>query len=201
MTQKVISDLSSITGLNVSVNSSTGLIEYEKNKNGNAVIRETNGNQEGSSTARTDLINMINGPMVEVSGGRRSVTAGNEIALSPNQIDSFINGTPTELNNQTMGYGMVLMHEFRHTTAAGGFIDPKDPTSTSTGNVVDRVNIYRRELDNNPSTSGSGQFGQRAQYFARPGFTTTKASIDFQYQTVNKRGKTVTRTTTINFTK
>lgn len=195
-TQKIINDLKAITGLNVSVNQSTGLIEYQKDSNGNPIINQTNGTQVGSSTARNDLINIINGPEITVSGGRRSVTAGNEISIGPPQIDAFINGTPPELDNRTLGYGMVLMHEFRHTTAAGGAHDPP-LGSTRTGPVVDRVNVYRRELDNNPSTIGSGQFGQRSQYHIDP--NASVPSIDFQYKDVNRRGKTVTRNTAITF--
>lgn len=195
-TQKIIDNLKTITGLNLSVNQSTGQIEYEKDSNGNAVIRETDGTQEGSTTARKDFISIINGPEIEVSGGNRSVTGGNQIALSSKQIDSFINGSPPELDNRTLGYGMVLMHELRHTDAAGGASDPPIE-STSRGPVVDRVNIYRQELDANPTTARNGQFGQRAQYNANP--SGSKSSIDFQYQAVNRKGKTVTRNTAITF--
>ncbi|WP_281925859.1 RHS repeat-associated core domain-containing protein, partial [Flavobacterium collinsii] len=195
-TQRIINDLNAITGLNLSVNQTTGLIEYQRDANGNIVIRETNGTQEGSATARTDLINIINGPEINISGGGRSVTSGNEIAISSQQIDSFVNGTPSQLDNRTLGYGIVIMHEFRHTTAAGGAHDPP-LGSNGTGPVVDRVNIYRRELDNNSTTTGTGQFGQRTQYYANPNGNTS--SIDFQYQTVNRNGRTVTRNTAITF--
>lgn len=70
-TQTIINDLNAITGLNLSVNQATGLIEYQKDADGNAFIRETNDTQEGSSTARTDLINIINGQkltFLEVEG-------------------------------------------------------------------------------------------------------------------------------------
>ncbi|MCY1232525.1 hypothetical protein D3C87_231120 [compost metagenome] len=91
---------------------------------------------------------------------------------------------------------MVLLHEFRHTKAVGGFSDP--PLGSSrTGPVVDRENIYRKELDNNPTTSRSGQFGKRKQYYAEP--AGSRSSIDFQYQTINKKGKSVTKNTTLTF--
>lgn len=195
-TQKIVNDLSAITGLNLTVNANTGLIEYAKDANGNAVIRESDGVQEGSSTARGDLVSIINGPEIEVSGGRRSITAGNQIAINASQIDSFINGTPSQLDNRTLGYGMVFMHELRHTTAGGGASDPP-LGSSGTGPVVDRVNIYRRELDANSTTTGSGEFGKRSRYYAEP--EGSRSSIDFQYQSVNTRGRTVTRSTTITF--
>jgi hypothetical protein len=69
--------------------------------------------------------------------------------------------------------------------------------SGGTGPVVDRVNVYRTELDNNSTTTGSGQFGQRSQYHTDP--NAKAPSIDFQYQDVNRRGKTVTRNTLITF--
>ena len=195
-TQTIINDLNAITGLNLSVNQATGLIEYQKDADGNAFIRETNDTQEGSSTARTDLINIINGPKINISGGRRSISAGNEIVISPQQIDSFINGTPSQLDQRTMGYGITVMHEFRHTTAGGGAHDPP-LGSTGTGPVVDRVNIYRRELDNNLTTISRGQFGQRTKYHANP--RNNSSSIDFQYQMVDRKGRTVNRNTKITF--
>ncbi|MCY1510821.1 hypothetical protein D3C87_231130 [compost metagenome] len=106
-TQKIINDLNTITGLNLSVNQNTGLIEYEKDANGNPVIRETNGTQEGSTTAREDLISIIKSPEINIGGGGRSMTSDNNIAINPNQIDSFINGTPPELDNRTLRNGII----------------------------------------------------------------------------------------------
>jgi hypothetical protein len=53
------------------------------------------------------------------------------------------------------------------------------------------------ELDNNATTTSTGNFGQRTQYYANQ--NGSSSSVDFQYKTVNRRGNTVNRNTSITF--
>lgn len=199
VTQQLVDELNDITGLSLSVDEDTGWLTYEKNEDGSAVVSNEDGVNFGSETARNELINAIDGDdIVSTSISPRSMTAGNFIGLSPEQINSFVEGTPLELNKGTLGLGMTFLHEYKHTDAGGGLKDPSDRSDTkSTGDVVDAVNIYRNELDQNPTTKGSGQYGQRLHYIAEPSETGT--SVRFKYQSTNKKGKKVSRTTKIKF--
>lgn len=160
--------------------------------------------QVGSASARADLISLIDGDGVidvNINSGNRSATdaENNAITIGTGQTNSFVNGTPQTLNSNTLDIGMTLLHELQHTNIAGGHKDPPNRNSTATGPVVDRVNVYRRELDNNPSNTGQRPYGQRRQYYATPNSSGTGGSISFKYKTVNRRGRTVTRTATIRY--
>ena len=207
--QTITNELQNVTGLTLTVDPNTGVLGYAKDSNGNAVVSSTtdaNGNvtQNGSASARTDLMGVIdaNGVIDVGIDANRSTTNGpaNSITLGESQIDGFVNGTPSQLNDRTMGYGMTLMHEFEHTQIGGLNKDPTDRTSTtSTGAVVDRVNVYRSELDNNPNNAGARPYGQRRQYYSTPNSSGSGGSIRFKYQTTNRRGRTVNRTATIRY--
>lgn len=207
--QTITNELQNVTGLTLTVDANTGVLGYAKDANGNAIISSTtdaNGNvtQNGSASARTDLMGVIdaNGVIDVGIDANRSTTNGpaNSITLGESQIDGFVNGTPSQLNDRTMGYGMTLMHEFEHTQIGGLNKDPTDPTSTtSTGPVVNRVNVYRNELDNNPNNAGARPYGQRSQIYATPNSSGSGGSIRFKYQTTNSRGRTVNRTATIRY--
>ena len=207
--QTIVNSLQNVTGLSLSVNANGNLV-FAKDANGNAVVSTTtdaNGNttNNGSSSARSDLISSIGDNVndnVEISISTRSVTnpATSQIGISPSQINNFINGTPTELNSATMGFGLTVLHEIRHTDTGGNSRDPSNRNDTSsTGPVVDRVNVYRAELDRNPQNAGAKPYGQRKHYNATPNGSGTGGSVGFRYQTQNRRGRTVKRTKNINF--
>jgi len=207
--QTVTNDLQSATGLSLNVDANTGVLNYATDTNGNAIVSTTtdaNGNvtQNGSASARADLMGVIdaNGTINVGIDANRSTTdaSANRITLGESQIDGFIAGTPAELNSGTMGYGMVLMHEINHTNIGGGTPDGVARNDlSSTGPVVDRVNVYRNELDNNPSNAGASPYGQRRHYNGAPNSSGTGASVRFRYQTTNRRGRTVNRTRSIRF--
>ena len=204
--QQLVNDWQQQTGLTLNVDANTGLISYATDADGNAIVSTTtdaNGNvtQNGSATARGDLIGYIDGNGVTDIGitpnDSGTPSGGNQIWLGDSQITSFINGTPAELNDRTLGVGMTAFHEFRHTGAGGSNSDPTTPGDTSTGPVVDRVNTYRNELDNNPSNANARPYGQRRNYQATP--SGNNATIRFRYQTINRRGRTVNRSRNIRF--
>jgi len=211
--QKIVDDLSLITGLTLNIDRETGMILYEKDKDGNPIVSTEHIEpicecvQKGSETARNDLVNTIDDVdhvNVAISPNGRSQTprGGNQIFLGIPQIEGFIQNTESGLNNRTMGYGMTLLHEYGHTGPGGSLADPPNPGDTrATGDVVDRVNVYRQELDDNPTTNWSShqeQFGQRQHYHAlpRPG---GGGIIKFNVKKINRRGKRKNITKIINF--
>ncbi|WP_422107276.1 RHS repeat-associated core domain-containing protein [Winogradskyella sp.] len=218
--QQLVNDWQQQTGLTLNVDANTGVMTYATDANGDPIISTTidaNGNaiENGSASARADLISYIDGNGVTDIGITPNDSAtphgGNEIWLGDSQITSFINGTPAELNDRTLGVGMTAFHEFRHTAAGGSHIDPIRPGSTDTGPVVDRVNVYRQELDNNPANAGARPYGQRTSYqatnraraFGPPGVNRGavpgNSSLRFRYHTTNRRGRIVRRSTNIRF--
>jgi RHS repeat-associated protein len=200
---KLISQLNSITGLNISVGNNGHLV-YETDDSGNPVVQQTDGKNNGSQTARNDLVSIINDAQtvkVLIRPGGRTVTenGGTNIGIDPKQIQSFVDGTPKVLNNQTLGLGMTFLHELRHTGPGGGARDPSRNDLTSTGPVVDRVNIYRNELDMNNGDSNNKPYGQRMHYNAVSSGSGNGGYLRFEYKTQNEKGKIVTRNANISF--
>ena len=194
--QTIVNSLSKITGLRLSIDQKTGILDYAKDENGKAIVSSDYEESicsclaTGSETARGDLIDAIDGDLVKVDySSKTTITDGanNQIWFSSNQVDGFIKGTPAELNKETQGYGMTMLHELRHTSIGGRLSDPQDKTDTeSTGPVVDRVNIYRRELGRS--------YGQRGHYYATG--TGSDKYVRFSYSDYSK-GKFKQRSTRI----
>jgi len=157
-TQELTTSLSEITGMNVTTETRNGktFLSYEKDANGKPIIRtDENGNSVGSETARGMIQNLIdNTDIVNVSqvpDGKGSKGGGNQIGLDVSQIQGFMNGTQGGLNKETMGYGMVFLHEFLH-TGLGGNLSDRD--------VVPKMNGIRGQL--------GADFGQRMSYETIP---------------------------------
>ncbi len=155
----LISDLQSQTGLKLSVKG--GKLVYEKDNNGNALIA-IDGDEEitiGSETARSHLIGLIDNVQtinVGIATNKGSKGKGENIWLDPNQISSFVSGA-MNIDNRTMGWGMVFLHESYHTTIGGNYSDaPYNP-----GPVVNVMNIIREELN-----LKGGNYGIRQEYLA-----------------------------------
>src|SRR5690606_15434356 len=176
---QLLLDLSEQTGLSLTVNKDDGLLQYDKDENGNAKVHESNGVQLGSDTARSSLIASIDHKDTVVteltdhntgSGVPKDARGNkeNKILLDPTQIGSQISNTSEGLNPKTMGFGMTFMHELFHTPVGGNLSDPS-ADSSSMGETVTRVNTIRKELDANPLNvilSGNGyfQYGIRKYY-------------------------------------
>lgn len=97
---------------------------------------------------------------VTVAPGKSSgvLPGTNEIGLNFKQIEKFINGA-VNLDNQTLGWGMTLIHELHHTQVGGALSDsPYTP-----GAVITQMNIIRSELN-----AQGGNYGQRLDYFGIP---------------------------------
>ena len=149
-------DLAFITGLTLRM-SEEGLLNYAKDDAGNAIVsKDQYGETLGSATARNHLITLIDSDeLIEVAGGKKSATdSENSIGINVRQILSFINGSKN-VDSRTLGFGMTFLHESFHTNASGNLKD--DPMGT--GDVVDKMNVIRNELNQQ-----GHNFGQRVKY-------------------------------------
>ena len=163
-TEMIVKDLNALTGLNLYVDNN--MLKYQKDNNGNPTINtnissDGSASKMGSETARSLLISGIdNEQTVEVNSGKiTGVPPGtNIIGVNGNQISKFLDGTHG-MDNRTLGWGMVFMHEFMHTTVGGELKDCNLPWQT--GPVVDTMNIIRSELN-----IKGGNYGLRMQYNA-----------------------------------
>jgi hypothetical protein len=141
---------------------------YKKDDKGNAIVatkKDGNGNavQVGSKEARDIMINNVDHKVTayaRITSTRSSAPVnGGLINLNPQQINGFINGAQN-VDSRTMGWGMTFMHESLHSALGGGLRDNL-PRLSDTGQVVDRLNIVRQELNQN-----GGNYGVRMSYKA-----------------------------------
>ena len=157
--KELISDLMLITGLKVEVGDD-GYLSYESNLNESGTF---------SQTARTLLIQAIDDDKEDnlvTTIGRKSQAIDNvepglaNINLGVDQIDGFINGSEG-VNDKTMGYGMVFLHELNH-TESGNDLSDNDSSGNPTGDNVDMMNKIRKEM--------GADWGQRKSYKRIQGF-------------------------------
>jgi RHS repeat-associated protein len=160
---ELTSSLSTITGLNVTTKQVDGktLLDYEKDTDGNPIINtDANGNLLGSATARTQFTKLVNDlESISIDANPRLESSGSnsEINLNFSRIKGLMDGVQNNLNKETMGYGMVLLHEFLHTCLGGKGTHGVEATSFGkTGDIVDLMNTIRSELGES--------YGQRKSY-------------------------------------
>ena len=163
--QTIISDLQSQTGMTYSV-SSSGQLTYQTDKNGKPVVATTTDNkgntvQVGSQEARdlmTDAIGNVTTAYARITSARSNAPVGGGlINLNENQINDFILGAKN-VDSRTMGWGMAFIHETSH-SIVGGSLSDHLPVGSATGQVVDRLNIVRSQLNKQ-----GGNYGQRIVY-------------------------------------
>ena len=152
---QITNDLSEQTGLTYSVNEN-GQLVYAANEGGDAIISltiDSDGNivEQGSQEARdimTDAISNTTTAYSRITSGRSSsVVGGGLININPNQISGMMNGA-NNINPKTLGMGMTFMHETLHSALGGGLRDaPRGSGVGATGDVVDRMNVVRSEMN------------------------------------------------------
>ena len=151
---QVTDDLEEQTGLSLSTTDS-GQLVFDKDEDGNAIVAtDDDGNAIGSQTAHDFITGATSDERtvdVFASLGQGSKGGGLQVGLDPDQINSFLNGASKGLNPKTLGFGITLIHELKHTIIGGGLRD-----KGRQGPVVRGVNIIRSELG--PS------YGQRQSY-------------------------------------
>ena len=170
---KITEDLKLITGLDITV--SGDYMQYEKDAHGNPIY------DQGSETARKFLMEIIDGPNIDVFvTNKRSVTpnGGNQVGLSASQIEDFIENT-YNLNTATLGWGMTLLHELHHTGPGGSMVDTDELYGT--GDVVNAMNVIRQELNMQWKN-----FGQRLNYKSViPNEGATNSYLPFDQSSLN----------------
>lgn len=155
--KKLLSSLSEKTGLKLYVNEN-GRMLYEKDEYGNPIV---NG---GSSTAREDLKNAIGDNefkiIVQYKNGDASIdgAASDRRALESYASRLFVDIADfSGMEHKTFDIGMVFLHEFQHgyfglsdnVNKLAEIYSSRDPYYYKTGyrgDVVDKVNVYRKEL-------------------------------------------------------
>ncbi|MEO9954881.1 RHS repeat-associated core domain-containing protein [Nonlabens sp.] len=166
---QLLLDLSELTGLSLSYNSSGGKLDYLKNEDGSAVTNYADGVTLGSNTARNLLTDSIDDEsVIKVERkdlyGSNFTPSTNTMKLDYRQIDSQSSTTSSGLYHKTAGYGMTFLHELGHADSNGNL---KDTNGSNFGGNMIQMNKIRSELDVNPLNrvlSGGDQFGQRASY-------------------------------------
>ena len=170
---KITEDLKLITGLDITV--SGDYMQYEKDAHGNPIY------DQGSETARKFLMEIIDGPNIDVFvTNKRSVipNGGNQVELSASQIEDFIENT-YNLNTATLGWGMTLLHELHHTGPGGSMVDTDELYGT--GDVVNAMNVIRQELNMQWKN-----FGQRLNYKSViPNKGATNSYLPFDQSSLN----------------
>ena len=156
----IINDLQEQTGLTYSVDASGNLL-YDQ-KNGKAVVSlDANGNEKGSSFARSIMMRAIDNTTktasfdLKDSGGSKG--EGLNFHLDVNEVKSFVDGASADLNPKTMGFGMMFMHELLHTDVGISTLHGSEAYSWGqTGTVVNVMNSIRGQLGES--------YGQRLSY-------------------------------------
>lgn len=158
-------DLEKITGLDLSFDED-GYLQYSKNGNGDANITvrtDSNGKsyESGSSTARKFLTQMIDSPeSVSIFySPKKSMGGDNQVGIKPDQVNEFINGASKNLDGNTLGFGMVVLHEMYHTSLGGGY---KHSEYLEQDMVLKNMNMIRAEMNRQGYV-----FGQRLSYAAK----------------------------------
>ncbi|MCP4123301.1 MAG: hypothetical protein GY751_16230 [Bacteroidetes bacterium] len=166
----IVSDLSNQTGLDLSI-SPSGTLDYATttNKRGKVkadIQRDASGNKIGSRSARKSIKSAINDAatvsVIDNPGGGNFVPGlgSNTINVDDSQIGLLQGSVSSDLNNETMGAGMVFTHELGHTGVGGAKpdIDRSNPRQEfKTGPNVRAINKNRRQL-------GRAEYGRRSTY-------------------------------------
>lgn len=83
----------------------------------------------------------------------------NQVGIKPDQVNEFINGASKNLDGNTLGFGMVVLHEMYHTSLGGGY---KHSEYLEQDMVLKNMNMIRAEMNRQGYV-----FGQRLSYAAK----------------------------------
>ncbi len=101
---------------------------------------------------------------VTASGGSMADKNGNKITIDANQVTGFINGTSKDLNNKTLGFGMSVLHEYRHTKHGGGYEHSFEIGLGMGKQKIDMPDIIGNTIRRELSTGTGTNYGQRTNY-------------------------------------
>lgn len=159
LAQNMVSEWSSMSGLNLTLDSKTGLVKE------NGVLKNTG----ISLLARVMLRRMMSGGKVTIdfsqNGGSEAAVGGNKITLGVNEIEEDIKNTPGSLVSTTLGYGMTTFHEWFHTKAGGSFEHSSDTfLGSSYETRLDKPDIEVNKIRAELSASTGLNYGQKGAY-------------------------------------
>ena len=149
--QEILNDLKIITGLTFTI--VNGFLQYSNvvsPAGGSVIARNAVTRAFGmSKTAIFDLVNSGGGSKGEFL----------DFKLNVNQVNAFIKGSSPMLNDKTLGYGMMFVHEMLHTEIG---INNKHGRELNMygypGILVNNMNDMRKEL--------GSDYGERLSYIA-----------------------------------
>ena len=167
-------DLTEQTGLTIEV--SNGILSYQKSDDGSPIVATNpeTGQMLGSKTARNLVLEAIDKKETVTVAPGKSSGKGLKIGLSAQEINTMKAGAHN-VSEKTLGYGMTFMHEYLHTEPGGGLVDDHSDSGIGTGDVVDKMNQIRKELNEQGLN-----YGIRMNYSSFP-LPTGEKIIPFDY--------------------
>jgi RHS repeat-associated protein len=191
----VTADLQRATGLTLSIDAN-GNLTYATTTNSKGrqeatISKDANGKNTGSKSARKDLMKALNSrKTVDVFAQNNigSKGGGLQVNIDAIQVNKFIAGTSSDLNNFTQGFGMTFLHELQHTDIFGGKSDPAKQIVNGQvgvpfgdiGGPETRMNKVRRELNQQGMN-----LGQRLSYGPLPMGTSGMVYLPFSNRSLN----------------
>lgn len=171
---ELCSDLTEQTGLTIEV--SNGMLSYQKSDDGSPIVATNpeTGQMLGSKTARNLVLEAIDKKETVTVAPGKSSGKGLKIGLSAQVINTMKAGAHN-VSEKTLGYGMTFMHEYLHTEPGGGLVDDHSDSGIGTGDVVDKMNQIRKELNEQGLN-----YGIRMNYSSFP-LPTGEKIIPFDY--------------------
>jgi hypothetical protein len=165
------SDLQSKSGLTLTTDEN-GNVTYGKDAKGKVLIsRDENGKKTGSRAARNALTKVINSETTISVGGTDGLTGvtmdgpnPNLILFNPEQTQSTMNNTSSDLNKTTDGYALTFFHEVGHTGYGGTGQDPPFVSGQNAYETAGRQEI----LPNRIRRQLGSEYGQRTTYNSYP---------------------------------
>ncbi|WP_245705376.1 DUF6443 domain-containing protein [Chitinophaga filiformis] len=156
LAKRTMKEWGKIGNVKLGMNKKTGEVEFKGNKKG-----------EYSETGRKEVMEMVTGKgqtTIDFSTKMSSQTNGNNITINPEQVDAMVAGTSSDLNPLTSSYGMVSLHEFRHTEVGGGAAHGF--LIQSNFGLIDLPDRIGNQIRSELSTVTGSYWGQRSSYTA-----------------------------------
>ncbi|NII29578.1 RHS repeat-associated core domain-containing protein [Pseudoflavitalea sp. X16] len=172
----IVGDLHKLTGLTFSLNNK-GKLVYEKTKGFLGLFKKAKVDKsfKSSATARKFMKDAVDDEKtvkvfdVPGSGNRTDAKTRTKIEFDEIAVGVWERGASPGLNPETVGAGMTLIHELRHTVIGGMHDDPSEPLSFDLGSNEELVNQIRKEM--------GPDWGQRTAYGPVLGLSEDKKSM------------------------
>jgi RHS repeat-associated protein len=174
---QILTDLKALTGLDLHIDHTTGLLVYSTDKKGNPVAYSGKSPKGGSRTARRILLKSINsGQIINIKSDRGAGGTWTDPGTNDIYIDGLAEGQDAtkmsrDINvKKTFAFGITFFHEWRHTIFGGDGDDPEDPAIEPSaqhkkGPQVRLENRIRRQAERH-SVNPNMRMGRRMSYYS-----------------------------------